>query len=131
MPFFCGSAEGVNIGTRVMLSTPAAITASMLPDITAWAAKCSACCEEPHCRSSEVPGTDSGRREASTALRATLVDCSPTWLTQPRMTSSTSAGSQSARSSSASSTLAASSTGCQPESLPPRRPPAVRAAATM
>src|SRR5690349_15268995 len=114
-----------------MLSTPAAITASMLPAITAWAAKCSACCEEPHWRSTEVPGTDSGRLEASTALRATLVACSPTWLTQPRITSSTAAGSMPLRATSASMTCAARSTGCQPDNLPPRRPPAVRAVATM
>ncbi len=36
------------MGTRVMLSTPAAITMSMVPLITAWAANCRACCEEPH-----------------------------------------------------------------------------------
>src|SRR5665213_870244 len=34
-----------------MLSTPPAITTSIAPDITACAAKCSACCEEPHWRS--------------------------------------------------------------------------------
>jgi len=55
-----------------MPSTPAAITTSMAPDITACAAKCSACCDEPHCRSIEVPGTLSGNFEAITALRATL-----------------------------------------------------------
>ena len=131
MPFFCGSADGVNIGTRVMLSTPPAITQSIVPDITACAAKCSACCDEPHCRSSDVPGTDSGRPDASTALRATFVDCSPTWLTQPRITSSTSAGSAPVRATSASMTCAARSTGCHPERRPPRRPPAVRTAATM
>ncbi|MNE47078.1 hypothetical protein D3C80_1414560 [compost metagenome] len=60
-----------------MLSTPAAITISMLPDITACAAKCRACCEEPHCRSIVVAGTRSGRLEARTTLRARLVDCSP------------------------------------------------------
>src|SRR5450830_323998 len=105
-----------------MDSTPPASTMSCAPDITAWAAKCRACCEEPHCRSIEVPGTDSGRRDASTALRATLVDCSPTWLTQPRNTSSTSAGSMPVRSSTAWMTWAASSTGCQPARRPPRRP---------
>jgi hypothetical protein len=48
-----GSVLGVPIGTRDMLSTPAAITTSMVPDITACAAKCSACCEDPHWRSTE------------------------------------------------------------------------------
>ena len=92
-PALAGRALGVPMGTRDMLSTPAAITMSMLPDITAWAAKCSACWDDPHCRSTVVPGTDSGRDEASTALRATFVACWPTWLTQPMITSSTWAGS--------------------------------------
>ena len=90
-----------------------------------------ACCEEPHCRSMEVPGTDSGKREANTALRATFVDCSPTWLTQPMNTSSTSAGSAPVRSSKSFKTWAAKSTGCQPDKRPPLLPPAVRVAATM
>ena len=119
------------MGTRVIDSTPAAITTSMAPDITAWAAKWMACCDEPHWRSIEVPGTDSGSLEASTALRATLVDCSPTWLTQPMNTSSTRAGSAPVRSIRSLSTRAASSTGCHPARRPPRRPPAVRVAATI
>ena len=69
--------EARPIGTRVMLSTPAAITMSIVPDITAWAAKCSACCDEPHWRSIEVPGTLSGSFDARMALRATLTACSP------------------------------------------------------
>src|SRR5690606_35970692 len=126
-----GRLPGRPMGTRVMLSTPAAMTMSWVPDMTACAAKCSACCEEPHWRSTEVAGTDSGSFDASTALRAMLVDCSPAWPTQPMITSSISAGSAPLRSTSASSTCAARSAGCQPESRPPLRPPAVRAAATM
>jgi len=38
----------VPMGTRLMLSTPAAMTQSMVPLITAWAAKCRACWEDPH-----------------------------------------------------------------------------------
>src|SRR3990167_7596769 len=114
------------MGTRVMLSTPAAITTSIVPLITAWAAKCRACCEEPHWRSTLVPGTLSGRGEASTALRATLIACSPTWPTQPMTTSSTRAGSAPVRSIRSFSTTAPRSTGCQSFSLPPLRPPAVR-----
>ena len=38
MPCLVGSAAEVPIGTRVMLSTPAAITTSCVPDITACAA---------------------------------------------------------------------------------------------
>ena len=66
------------IGTRVMLSTPAAITTSYAPAITPCAAKCSACCDEPHCRSIDVPGTVSGKPAASSALRPMLSACSPT-----------------------------------------------------
>ena len=90
------------MGTRDILSTPPAMTMSMVPDITytpsrqrrqlhkrmsgayigaealtAWAAKCTACWLEPHCLSIEVAGTDSGRFEASTQFLATLKDCSP------------------------------------------------------
>ena len=79
-PFLAGSCDGRPIGTRVMLSTPAAMTTSIAPHITACAAKCSACCDEPHWRSTEVPGTLSGSFEASTALRAMLMACSPAWL---------------------------------------------------
>src|SRR5215472_6025769 len=130
-PFLAGSCEDRPIGTRVIDSTPAAITTSIAPDITACAAKCSACCDEPHCRSIEVPGTLSGSFEAMMALRATLVDCSPACITQPMMTSSICAGSAPDRSTSASSTVAARSAGCQPARRPPLRPPAVRAAATI
>ena len=65
------------IGTRLMLSTPAAMTTSIWPDMTVAAAKWIACWEEPHWRSTEVAGTLSGSLEASTAPRATLLACSP------------------------------------------------------
>ena len=45
------------IGIIVMFCTPPATTMSEVPDITAWAAKCTACCDEPHCRSMVTPGT--------------------------------------------------------------------------
>src|ERR1700727_975781 len=130
-PLLAGNCEERPIGTRVIDSTPAAITQSMVPDITACAAKCSACCDEPHCRSIEVPGTLSGSFEAMIALRATLLDCSPVWLTQPMITSSTWSGAAPERSISASNTEAARSAGCQPARRPPLRPPAVPAAATI
>src|SRR5688500_20112060 len=60
-----------------------------------------------------------------------LKPCSPTWLTQPMITSSIASFGARARSTSASSTCAARSAGCHPESRPPLRPPAVRAAATI
>src|SRR5665213_2677265 len=114
-----------------MLSTPPAITTSIAPDITACAAKCSACCEEPHWRSIVVAGTLSGGDEASTALRATFIACWPICTTQPRITSSTAPGGAPERATTSSITRAARSAGCQPASLPPFRPPAVRTAATM
>ena len=39
-----------------MFCTPPATTRSFVPLITAWAAKCTACCDEPHWRSMVVPG---------------------------------------------------------------------------
>ena len=66
------------IGTRDMLSIPAAITTSYAPAITPCAAKCNACCDDPHCRSIDVPGTVSGNPAASTALRPMLSAWSPT-----------------------------------------------------
>ena len=53
-----------------MLSTPAAITTSYAPAITPCAAKCSACCDDPHWRSTVVPGTDSGKPAASSGVAA-------------------------------------------------------------
>lgn len=38
--------------------------------MTAWAAKCTACWDEPHWRSTVTPGTSSGRPAASHAVRA-------------------------------------------------------------
>ena len=70
----------VPIGTRLIDSTPAAITTSYAPAITPWAAKCSDCWLEPHCRSTLVPHTVSGKPAASAALRPMLTPCSPTWL---------------------------------------------------
>jgi hypothetical protein len=51
---------------------PAAMTTSWTPDMTAWAAKWMACWEEPHWRSTAVPGTCSGMvSEASTCTSRT------------------------------------------------------------
>ena len=46
------------MGTRVMLSTPAAITTSCVPESTACAANWIACCDEPHWRSIVTAGVD-------------------------------------------------------------------------
>ena len=63
------------IGIIDMFWTPPATTRSLVPLSTAWAAKCTACCDEPHCRSIVTPGTDSGRPAARAAVRA----MSPAW----------------------------------------------------
>ena len=121
------------IGTCDIDSTPPAITMSCVPLITACAAKWIACWEEPHCRSTAVPGTLMGSTEESTTLRATLQDCSPTCETHPKMTSSTSDGSKSGVRSPTNefTTAAPRSAGCSVESVPLFLPAAVRAAATM
>ena len=86
------------IGTALMFCTPPATTRSAVPDMTACAAKCTACCEEPHCRSTVTPGTSSGRPAASQQVRAMLPACGPIVSTQPKITSSTAAGSTPERS---------------------------------
>jgi hypothetical protein len=89
------------IGTMLMFCTPPATTRSIVPLITAWAAKCTACCAEPHCRSMVTPGTCTGYPAASQHVRATSNDCGPTESTLPNTTSSTSPGSMPVRSISA------------------------------
>jgi len=46
-------------------------------DITAWAAKRTACYDLPHWRSTVTPGTDSGRPTAGHPVRAMLVAWTP------------------------------------------------------
>ena len=75
-----------------MFCTPPAITTSIVPLITACAAKWTACCDEPHWRSIVTPGTSSGNPAASHAVRAMSPACGPTWSMQPKITSSTVAG---------------------------------------
>src|ERR1700722_332958 len=58
-----------NIGTVLMHSMPAATTTSLTPDMIDWAAKWMACWDEPHCRSTVVPGTLTGQPAASTTVR--------------------------------------------------------------
>src|SRR5580692_2576955 len=128
---FIGSATDEPIGTMLMLSTPAAITRSCVPDRTPCAAKCTACCEEPHCRSMVTPGTLSGSPADSQAFRAMSIVCGPICETQPMMTSSTADGSAPVRVISSLSTCAARSAGWIPDSPPLRRPTGVRTAPTM
>jgi hypothetical protein len=44
----------------LMFCTPPATMTSVVPLMTAWAAKCTACWLDPHCRSIVVPGISSG-----------------------------------------------------------------------
>ena len=99
--------------------------------MTPWATKWTACWDEPHCRSTEVAGTCQGRPPAIQALRATLLDCSPTWLTQPPTTSSTRPGSTPVRSTRALRVNPSRSVGCQVDSAPFRFPIGVRTVSTM
>ena len=110
---------------------PAAMTMSWVPLITAWAAKCTDCCELPHWRSIETAGTLSGSLEAITMLRPMWKACSPIWPTQPTITSSIAAPSTPVRSIKALRTAAPRSAGCQSFSAPSRLPPAVRTASTI
>ena len=76
------------IGICVMVCTPPAMTTSCVPLITAWAAKCTACCELPHWRSMVTPGTCNGSPAASQLVRAMLPASGPMASRQPKMTSS-------------------------------------------
>ncbi|GAA0638848.1 hypothetical protein GCM10009016_32450 [Halomonas beimenensis] len=58
------------------------------------AAMCRALIEEPHSRLTVWAGTVRGMPVMIAALRAMFMACSRVWLTQPQMTSSTSAGSR-------------------------------------
>src|SRR5262249_32720832 len=98
---------------------------------TPWATKCTACCDEPHCRSTDVAGTVHGSPPATQALRVTLQPCSPAWVTQPPTTSSTSAGSKSLRCTIVRSTSPRRSVGCHSASAPLRFPNAERAQSTI
>ncbi len=66
-----------DIGTRVCFRRPPRSPRLCVPDITACAAKWTACCDEPHCRSIVTAGTLAGSFAASTALRAKANACSP------------------------------------------------------
>src|SRR4051794_7878946 len=121
----------VPIGMRLIDSTPPATTTSYCPAISPAAAKCTDCCEDPHCRSTVTPVTVSGQPAVSAAVRAMSKVCSPTCETQPQMTSSTTPGSTPARSTSALSTCADRSAVCTPDNPPLRLPTGVRTASTI
>ena len=109
------------IGIMLMFCTPPATTTSVVPLITACAAKCTACCDEPHCRSTVVPGTSSGSPAASQQVRAMSPACGPMVSTQPNTTSSTASGSMPVRSTSAVDRVGAEVGGVD---RPPARRPA-------
>src|SRR4029453_2453851 len=71
------------IGTRDISSTPQAMATSTTPEPTRLVARLVACCEDPHWVSTVVAAVVSGSPALSHAVRPTLNDCSPTWLTQP------------------------------------------------
>ena len=130
-PYCWPTSIAAEIGIALMFCTPPATTRSWVPDMTPWAAKCTACCEEPHCRSMVTPGTWSGSPATSHAVRATSPACEPIVSQQPRITSSTAPGSTPVRSTSALIECAARSAEWTPASAPPRLPTGVRTASTM
>src|SRR5215211_8082379 len=95
------------------------------------AAKCTDCWLEPHWRSMVTPVTVSGQPAVSAAVRPMSKVCSPTWPTQPQITSSISAGSTPERSTRLVRTCADRSAGCTPDSPPLRLPTGVRTASTI
>ena len=115
-----------------MFCTPPATTRSWVPDMTPCAAKCTACWEEPHCRSMVTPGHvvgqpgDQPRRARDVAgLRADRVAAAHDHVVDGARVD---AG---ALASSAVSTCAPRSAECTPASAPPRLPTGVRTASTM
>ena len=99
--------------------------------MTPWAAKLTACCPEPHWRSTVTAGTDSGKPAESTAWRAMLEDCWSCCSTQPAITSSIADGSTPLRSTRYLRVQPSRSAGCHWLSTPPRLPTGVLTASTM
>ena len=114
------------MGTRLMTSTPHAIAMSTTPEPMSELARPVACCDEPHCVSIVVAAVVSGRPAANHAVRVMLNACSPTWLTQPPTTCSTSAGSMPVRSRIPFCTMPSNSPGCKVDKPPLRLPMGVR-----
>src|SRR6059058_3021505 len=119
------------IGTRDIISTPPDTTRSSCPDQTAAAALKFVCIEEPHCRSTVVPATETGQPAVSATLRPMFHACSSTCVTQPHCTSSISAGSTPFRATSAFTTWAESSSPRMCESVPFLFPIGLRTASTI
>ena len=130
-PYCWPTSIAAEIGMALMFCTPPATTRSWVPDMTPWAAKWTACCEEPHCLSMVTPGTWSGRPATSHAVLATSPAWEPMVSQQPRITSSTAPGSTPVRVISALIECAARSAECTAASAPPRLPTGERTASTM
>src|SRR6195952_1166646 len=79
--------------TWPMCSTPPMTNTSPLLLMIAWAAVCNALMDEPHRRLTVCAAEVCGIWVISDAMRAMFQPCSRVWLTQPQITSSTSAGS--------------------------------------
>jgi hypothetical protein len=119
------------MGTRDISSTPQAMATSTTPAPTRLVATLVACCDDPHCVSTVVEAVVRGRPALSQAVRPMLNDCSPTWLTQPATTWSTSVGSMPERSISSVRTVPSRSAGWTLAKPPLRRPMGERTASTM
>ncbi len=120
----CGSApiRAEPMGTRLIDSMPPAMTMSYAPAEMPWAAKWTACWLEPQRRSTMVHGTCTGYPAASQAVRPTGTACSPAWLTQPMIRSSTIPGSSLLRSTRPTRTCNRRSAGWTEDSAPPILP---------
>src|SRR3546814_18310318 len=92
---------------------------------------CTACWEDPHAQSMLVHAVLQGSPATSHALRVTLFDCSPAWVTQPPTTCPIEPGSIPLRASSPLCAAPRIRVGCRPESHPLRRPTGVRTASTI
>ena len=129
-PYFSPAEKPLVSGYWLMFCTPPATTRPQVPLRTACAAKCTACCDEPHCRSTVTPGTVSGRPATRAQVRAMSPAWAPMVSAQPKMTSSMAAGSTPVRSTSERMTCAPRSAGCVLARPPRRRPTGVRIAST-
>ena len=78
------------MGQRLIDSTPPATTMSSMPDMILAAARLTASRPEAQKRDRVTPATVSDQPASSTAVRAMSAPCSPTGVTQPSTTSSTS-----------------------------------------
>ena len=96
---------------RLIDSMPPATTRSSKPLATLAAARLTASRPEAQKRDSVTPATDSAQPASSTAVRAISAPCSPTGVTQPSTTSSTSEVSSSRRCCSDCSSPRSSHTG--------------------